>query len=161
MAGKRFDLLRPLLLPPKPFGQTVDGSGQMSAIRAERKAQPVCHSLLFWRRMEIGKIKNLVQSLVALTREQRLSRLRQQGSERLWSCGTPLRACQESRAQQRILSEEIGLSILTKRVLDRAFEIGACQQRYDSRAARQGVSPADAIPDSRCLSTKPPWAPGG
>jgi hypothetical protein len=38
--------------------------------------------------MEIGQIKNLIQPLVALTREQRLSRLCQQGSERLRSCGT-------------------------------------------------------------------------
>ena len=144
--ANRFDLRRPLLLPPKPFGQPINGSGQMSAIRAERKTQPVCHSLLFWRGMEIGQIKIPVQPLVALTREQRLSGLRHQGSERLWTCGARLRACQESRAQQRILSEQIGLSIMTKRVLDRAFEIGACQQRYDSRAARRGVSSVDPIP---------------
>ena len=147
--ANRFDLRRPLLLPPKPFGQTVDAGGQMSAIGAERKAQPVCHSLLFWGRMEIGQIKIPVQPLVALTREQRLSGLRHQGSERLWTCGARLRACQESRAQQRVLSEQIGLSVMTKRVLDRAFEIGACQQRCDSRAARRGVSSADAIPDTR------------
>jgi hypothetical protein len=38
---------------------------------------------------------------------------------------------------------------MTKRVLDRAFEIGACQQRCGSRAARRGVSSADAVPDTR------------
>jgi len=42
--------------------------------------------------------------------------------------------------QQRVSGKQIGLCEMAKRVLDRAFEIGACQQPYASQAERRGIS---------------------
>ena len=86
LPGKRAHPRHFLLLLPKPLGQTVDTLGQMPAIGAERKAQPVCRSLLFWRRIEISQVENAIDPLVTLTRKQCLGGLRQQCPQRLRGC---------------------------------------------------------------------------
>src|SRR6516162_11785714 len=110
----------------------------MPAIGAERKAQLGCRGLLFWRRIKISEVENAIHSLVALTRKQCLGGICEQSLQRLWRCGAWPGTRQQPRVQECVPSEQISLSIMTKRVLDRAFKIGACQQRHASQAPRPG-----------------------
>ena len=86
-------------------------------------------------------LENAIHSLVALTGEQRLGGFRQQGPQRLRGCRVWPRTRQQPRLQQRVSGQQISLSVVAKRVLDRAFAIGACQQRRSSQAAAGAWTP--------------------